>query len=360
MAYVTKTYDGIRQAILNDYANQIPGADVSSGSDIYVKASALASAMWGLYQNQAWVARQIFPDTADADELEKHVSLRGLARKTAVKASGTVTFTGTTGIAVTAGLTLKTAEGVEFITTAGGTIANGALIVAAEAKDGGISGNIAASTALTIQDPSAGLNSAATSAAAFTGGTDKESDAALLARLLDVLRQPPAGGNSSDYKNWALEVDGVTEVYVYPLRLGLGTVTVVPLIAGSGSGRIPAQTVIDAVIAQIDAVRPITVKTVQVLAPTAKPENVTAEVRAAEGYTFSQIKPWVESAITGYIDKLKPLETLYKSKLESVISNVEGVDDRKVTVPADNIAPADYGTLVEMITAGTITITEMA
>ncbi len=360
MPYVEKKYEDLRQEILTDYANQIPGADVSAGSDIYVKACALASALWGIYQQQKWVVRQIFPTSADSAELERHASLRGLSRNPASKASGTVTLTGTNGVVVNAGLSLKTAEGVYFTTTAGGTVANGILDVAASAKEGGISGNIAAASALTVQDPPAGVASGASAKTAFTGGEDKEPDAALLARLLDVLRQPPAGGNAGDYKAWALEVSGVAEAYVFPLRFGLGSVAVVPLVSGSGSGRIPSQAVVDAVKTHLDAVRPVTVKIFQVLAPTAHPQAVTATVKAAAGYTFAQVKPWVEAAITAHIDTLDPLETLYKSKLECVISDVEGVNDRSVTVPAGNVAPVDSGATIEMITTGAITITEMA
>ena len=360
MPYITKTYDVILQEILTDYANQMPGADVSTGSDIYVKATALASPIWGLYQNQQWVTRQIFPDTADSAELEWHASLRGLSRKPSSKASGTVMLTGTNDTVVNSGLSLKTTEGVYFTTTSGGTIAGGTLNVAAQAADGGTSGNIAESTSLTVQDPPAGLDSAATATAAFTGGAESETDAALLTRLLDVLRQPPAGGTANDYKTWALEVTGVDAAYVYPLRGGLGSVTVIPLVVGSGPSRIPTQGLVDEVKAHIDTLRPVTVKTLQVIAPTAKTQAVTATVKPAAGYTFAQVQSWVVAAITAYMDTLKPLEVLYKSKLERVISDVEGIDDRSVTVPAANVTPIDSGGTAEMVTAGTITITAMA
>lgn len=359
MPYATKTYSDILQEILTDYANQIPGADVSAGSDIYVKATALASAVWGLYQNQQWLARQIFPDSADATELERHAALRGLSRKPASKASGTVTFTGTNGTVVNSVLSLKTAEGVYFTTTSGGTIASGTLSVSAQAADGGASGNIPAATSLTVQDPPAGLDSAAVTAAAFTGGADSETDTALLTRLLDVLRQPPAGGTANDYKTWALEVTSVEAAYVYPLRGGLGSVTVIPLVAGSGASRIPSQGLIDEVKAHIDLLRPVTVKTLQVIAPTEKSQAVTAAIKPAAGYTFTQVQPWVEAALTAYMDTLEPLEVLYKSKLERVISDVEGIDDRSVTVPSANVTPVDSGATAEMVTAGTITITAM-
>lgn len=352
MPYTQKTFEEIRQALLTDYANQIPGADISQGSDIYVKASVIASAVWGLYQHQAWIARQVFPDSADSDALEHHASIRGLTRRQAATASGTVTLTGTNGTVVNAGLTLKTAEDVYFTTTSGGTIAAGALNVQAEANEGGSSGNIAGATALTIQDPPAGVDSGATAQAAFTGGTAVEKDSELLARLLDVIRQPPAGGNANDYKQWTLEVCGVAEAYVYPLRLGLGTVTVVPLVTGTGAARIPQQGLVDDVKDHIDEVRPVTVKNFQVLAPTAAAQDVTATIKVASGYIFDQVMPWVEEAVEAYMNTLKPLEVFYKSKLERIISDVEGVDDRSVTVPAANVLPEDDGEILELIVPG--------
>ena len=75
--YQTKSYEEIRDALLTDYQNQIPGADTLEGSDIYIKASALASALWGLYQYQKYIERQVFPDAADSDRLEHHSSIWG-------------------------------------------------------------------------------------------------------------------------------------------------------------------------------------------------------------------------------------------------------------------------------------------
>ncbi len=54
-----------------------------------------------------------------------------------------------------------------------------------------------------------------------------ETDAALLARLLDYIRRPPAGGNKYDYVKWSLEIDNVAAAYCFPIAHGLGTVDVV-------------------------------------------------------------------------------------------------------------------------------------
>lgn len=361
MAYQPKTYEEIRDALLTDYQNQIAGADVSEGSDIYVKACALASALWGTYQYQQWIARQVFPDTSDADTLERHAAIRGISRNQAAKASGTATLTGTNGTVVDVGISLKTSGDIYFTTTTGGTISGGVIDVTAQAKDGGATGNIAANTALTVQNPPAGCDSAATAKTAFTGGTDEETDAALLSRLLEIIRQPPAGGNKKDYEIWARDVDGVDKCFVYPLRSGLGSLCVVPLTAGAGSARIPNQTLKDSIKSYIDSVRPVSVSLFYVLAPTAKSQDITASVKPASGYTFAQVQAWVVTAITDYLNVMEPLEELYKSKLEKIISDVEGVEDRSVTVPGLNVTAADDGAYkIEMIVPGTITITEMS
>ena len=86
-----KTFDEELAQILTDYRNQswtdpetgqpMAPLDISQGSMAYVKAAALASAKWGLHRHQAWVARQIFADTADTAYLEHWCWLRGIYRQ---------------------------------------------------------------------------------------------------------------------------------------------------------------------------------------------------------------------------------------------------------------------------------------
>jgi uncharacterized phage protein gp47/JayE len=59
--------------------------------------------------------------------------------------------------------------------------------------------------------------------------TAGETDAAYLARLLDYIRRPPAGGNKYDYVKWAKEISGVAKAYCIPIGQGLGTVDVIIL-----------------------------------------------------------------------------------------------------------------------------------
>lgn len=144
---LSREFDELLAAMLTDWQNQNPDAELSRGSLIYMKSACLASALWGIYKYQDWIARQIFPDTADTAQLEHHAWSRAITR---------------------------------------------------------LSG---------------------------------ESDAALLARILDDIRRPPAGGNQYDYIKWALAIDGVARAYCVPLAQGLGTVDVIILadVAVTGS-----------------------------------------------------------------------------------------------------------------------------
>ena len=100
-------FDTIRAAILRDTQSLIPDADISADSDHYVHASRLASCAAGQYAHQTWITRQIFPDTADTDYLERHAVLRGITRRAATRAGGTATLAGTAGAVLAAGVQIK-------------------------------------------------------------------------------------------------------------------------------------------------------------------------------------------------------------------------------------------------------------
>ncbi|KAG0184299.1 hypothetical protein DFQ28_011425 [Apophysomyces sp. BC1034] len=144
----------IRKNILREIMNLQSDADTEKGSDHYVRASAAASAIEGLYAHQAWIARQIFPDTADEDYLILHARVRGIERKPAVAASGTARVTGKPGTAISSGLNAKYRDGTPYVTTTGGTLnASGQLVVGIAALTAGVMGNRQDGDTLTLTVP---------------------------------------------------------------------------------------------------------------------------------------------------------------------------------------------------------------
>lgn len=174
-----------------------------------------------------------------------------------------------------------------------------------------------------------------------------EADAALLARLLDYIRRPPAGGNRYDYVKWALSIDNVQAAYCYPLGQGIGTVDVVIVANAATTGsEIPQQALLDEVKVYIDDVRPVTALTVRVLAPSVLTQAVTMAVTGIGISTAA-----IAADIAAYMQSLLPGQTLYRAKLVAIAMQ-RGADNATVTVPAADVDPTDY----QMIRPGAINV----
>lgn len=348
MSFTTPDFQAIRDGYLRDIGNQLPGANVASDGDYYIRGNAIGGAVEGLYQHQQWILRQIFADTADSDYLEKHASRKSLYRKAATLATGTITFSGQVGSPVPIGTEAKTVSGVAYMTTAADVIgANGTVTIAATAEVVGSAGNQATAASLTLTSAPSGVVSAATGV--FSGGTDIETDASLLSRLLFVLRNPPCGGAAHDYYTWAMNVSGVTAAYVYPSRRGLGTVDVVILT----SGGVASAALLATVQAYIDSQRPVTAGCL-VLAYTPVPVNVAASLVLASGYTSAAVQAAILTQLAAYFAGFKPGDTVYANKIRSLISDTAGVVDFTMTAPAANVVATVDTNNTQMAVLGTV------
>jgi uncharacterized phage protein gp47/JayE len=340
---------------LRDIKNALPNeeVDTSSDSDYAVRANAVSGVADGLYAHQGWMVRQIFPDTADPEYLELHCRQRNVFRKKATASSGTAAITGTAGSVLPAGSDMR-GEGVSVVTTYSCLLdEEGNGIAPVKSTTTGAQTNTAKPLAATLVSPPDGINSAVT-VAPLTGGTNKESNESLLARYLDILRRPPAGGNKYDYQRWALEVDGVTSAYVAPLRRGLGTVDV----AITSNDDLPPQALIDAVFAHIEDVRPVTAKDTLVLAPTKVAVDVVVQIET-RGLTIDQVTPQVVATITDFINRLAPGQPLVISQLETQISLIAGIADREIVEPAQNVPAIIDAHTWEWLRPGDITVEPM-
>lgn len=186
------------------------------------------------------------------------------------------------------------------------------------------------------------------------GGTDEESDVALLERLLDVIRRPPAGGNKYDYKNWALSVDGVDAAYVYPLRRGLGTVD----IAITSSNDVPSDETVQRCQAYIDEVRPVTARESRVVKPDVTKVDFNIEIRLGNGISLEEMRKSIHEALNTHFNTIIPADDLIISQCEAIISDLIGIVDRRFITPTAN-RKADITSKIEWFRLGNITVTEM-
>lgn len=356
MPYQKKTFEEIEAEILTDYGNLDADLDLTPGSDPWIRAVVLAKQSEGLHDYLEWVTRQIFPDTADLDELLHHCRIHGLERQGATKAGGIVTFFGTEGAVIPEGQEIaRTADGVRFRTTAIGVLpapppAPPEIDVPVVAFEAGEAGNGADGEAFTVVSPPAGVMPGAMSKTLFSGGCDEESQTALLQRLLLYIRIPRAGGKAADYYRWVLEIeywsadiladydytqdDLPADAVVAPLRRGLGTCDVA--IVGPGHTA-PGPTLVAACQEVIDANRPVTARDCLAVEPDEIAQSVSIQVDFHAGYTLIDVTQPVRDAVAAYFGTLLPGDDLIHDELEDAVGAVEGVKHRIVITPAADV-----------------------
>ncbi|MED4399765.1 baseplate J/gp47 family protein [Metabacillus fastidiosus] len=263
-----------------------------------------------------------FADTSQVEYLERRTAELGIFRKSALPASGTVTFIGNEGTPINAGTRILTDEGVPFVTTEYTVITNGVANVTVEAEWLGAIGNIGPSEIFTIEGDPVGLQSV-TNTLTFTGGVDEETDEELKARYFLKVRKPITSGNKYHYELWATEVEGVSAAKVHPLWNGNGTVKVVVI---DSNGRAPSQTIIDAVITHIedDERKPIGA-TVTVVPVTEVPLNISASLTLEGNLLIADVQQAVEESISRYL--LEAGSFVRYSQIANAIIDTDGVLD---------------------------------
>jgi uncharacterized phage protein gp47/JayE len=324
------------------------GVDARSPQGVLAAlARVQAMGAFDLYLHLQRIAQELFPDTA-TDELARHASIWGVARRPAAAATGAVTFSGANGLAVPIGIELASGA-ARFITTEGGVISSGTLTVAAQATTTGASGNVPVGAALPLVAPLAGLSTQAASVAApgFAGGLDEEGLDAWRTRLLARIRAGVPYGQAGAYAAWALTVPGVTAVAERPAWVGLGTVGVIVAMGSQIAPASPTPTELAAVQAVLDQHRPITTL-VLALAASIVPIDLTLRVEPDSALVRAAV---TEAARLFLASEPGIGGVIRRSRLSEAISSASGEFAHRLDLPAGDIALGP----TELATLGTIT-----
>ena len=222
----------------------------------------------------------------------------GFGRKVAQAArGGGATAAGTPGVVVATGAQLTDPSGTVVLQLrAGFTMPGGGTkSIAIDAVTTGSAGNLPAGTVLRWTSPPPGLASTVTLSAALRDGFDVEDDVSLALRIVRRMQNRSKGGAAADFREWTEAAEdgsgalvGVARACVFPLRDGTGSVTVVPLLGGSGAARDPGATKAAQIKAWLDGLR-IASDKVFVKRPrfvTGEELVITALVYPAPGFDF--------------------------------------------------------------------------
>ncbi|MGF9711615.1 baseplate J/gp47 family protein [Paenibacillus naphthalenovorans] len=322
MAFETETKAVILQRMLDATDPSIDKRQGSVTFDMLAPAaSEIAQAKIELDNVLAWG----FADTSYGPYLDLRCGERGVTRKAAVKSTGQVTLSGADGTAIPVGTEVSTGGNtpILFVTAAAGTIASGSVTVAAEAKVGGASGNVGPGAIKLVLGALAGVVTV-TNAAAFNGGADTESDADLLARYLETVRRPATSGNANQYRQWALEIAGISDARVFPIWNGNGTVKVVLLDADK---RAPVTAKVTEVSDYIESVRPVGA-TVTVEGAAEVAINVSGTYTLKAGATLADAQAQILAGLTDYLKTLAFVDPVVRyTQIANVVLNADAVVD---------------------------------
>ena len=251
--FPTVSRDDLRDAYLRDVAFYSDGTqDTNEGTQPYIDGSVLADQLVPAYIQIKTSAENLVLTSATGTAAETWATSKGLTgRIAAVGATGFVVIEASAGgTTIFAGDELKTSAGLRFACSTTATYASSDL-VPVYGVDTGTATNLSPGTVLTWTAPRPGCGSTATvwedtSGNGLTGGRAEETDAEIIARVIEAGRNPPASGNDAHYQALVKATPGlaVQQAFTYPAILGPGTVGVVFTLqpAEPGGDRIPSAT----------------------------------------------------------------------------------------------------------------------
>lgn len=323
--------------ILNNMLDKVtsPVSKVE-GTLVYDALSPVANELAKHYIELDSFIRRAFVQTSNSGFLDLRGAEYGLERKQPTKATTDVVFAGTDGTIIPEGFLVQTVDGKQFRTTRANTIASGTATTTVMAVEANAAYNIPAGTLTQIPIAMSGVTSVMNPAAS-AGGTGVETDSDFRLRILDKVRNPGSSGNINHYIQWAMEVDGVGAVKVFPLWNGNGTVKVAVI----DSNRQPAtQAIVDAVKLHIETERPVGAS---VTVESGVMFNVTVSVNVdLDGSaTMDEVKTRIQTAIVDHFRSIAFKQShISYPKLSAIILAVDGVADHtglKLNDISDNL-----------------------
>lgn len=334
-----KSMDELYAGMMKDFASRT-GVTLVDSCDLAARMYALAAQIYALQVYSDWVRRQCFPQTASGENLDHHAQMRSLERKQATCSEGVVRFFAGESSelvrSIPAGTVCMTPGLARFETVETVLLSAGEMWVDApvRAVEAGAGGNVAAGTITEMAVAPVGIVSC-TNPAPCAGGVEEEDDESLRARVLHSFRYLPNGANAAYYRQLAMADDEVAQAVAVSRPRGVGSVDVV---VASHTG-LPDQQLLDRLQAVMEQQREIAVD-LKVRAPESVEVNVTVQVKEKAGYNADVVKERVKSALNAYFSGENLGESVLMAKLGSIVYGCEGVENYRITLPAQDVTLA--------------------
>ncbi len=347
MPYPILTLEDLHRAMIADTVNRFEDPDVSAESDTYIRTRIVAGAVTDCHAHIFRTGKDVMPDTAKDEMLDRWLAIKGLARRGATYAtkSAALRATGTGSSVIPINTTLTDpATGLQYKVSAAGTIGVSAVSVDLDivAVTAGSQSKLLAGAEIQFDSPPSGVQATAVLVKDLDeGGQDREENGEASARLLARMAEPIRGGTLSDYRSWGLESSSeIDTVHVYPNRNGLGSVDVAALKAGTGSARFLDSTERDALEDYLADRAPANISpaqgTLRVLETVEEPTDIKVRVEPTDAHyefdwddqTPPTVLSWTASTRTLRFNAARPTTMTVGDRL--VIEHTGGTGEQLV------------------------------
>jgi uncharacterized phage protein gp47/JayE len=359
MAFIRPTLGAIIERVEGDMKNVLSITTILRRNFLAAMARGIAGASHVLHGHLVFVSKQIFPDQAEDEFLDRWGSIYGLGRNPAVFTQLTIDITFAAAGTVPIDTVWQRTDSVEYKTDAevaavGAGVVQGTItaLVADE------NSNHADGEIVSLQSPIANVAGDATVFNTLVEGEDTEGNPEYRVRIIDRIQNPPAGGTVADYIAFAKTVTGVTRVWVLPGYLGEGTVGVT-FVEDGDDPIIPDAGKVAEVQTAVDERKPVTATAV-VFIPIDNPTPMTIRLKPNTTDTRAAVTAELEDlfqresqvrgswkSVTETYDGKIPL-----SRINEAISIAAGEEDHVVDIPTADPQPGTDGGI---LTLGTIT-----
>lgn len=304
----------------------------------YTRPTALEKSQFVEFQLSQAI-QLITPRFAYGEWLDLHAETRGITRKGATFAEGIITVTGAEGITIPSGSIFSTESingepSVDFITVQDATISETETVdIKIQCTVAGTIGNVPSNT-IVLKSNNISKITSVKNADVLLGGTEEEDDESLRSRIMDYdkLQGVSFVGSTSDYKRWAMSVDGVGNAVVISAQDDSGLVTLIITDSEHNPG---SDTLCQNVYNYImrpdnkdERLAPVNAY-LSVLPPQTLNFTVTAGVEIDGTTTIEEVKKAFFADMKSYLVTAADDNEVKYSRVYSILSKIKGVVDHK-------------------------------
>lgn len=321
--------------------------NTEEGSMFHIAVSPMSVELAMLYSNLENVLSLGFAQTTSLEYLKMRAEEHGVFWKEQTKSTGFIEVVGEEGVVIPKGTLFSKSNGVSYESLSEGRIVGGSILIPINGMDFGVLYNTESNTINEMPIEIMGIDRV-TNPENVSGGSDSESEEALLSRLLDQVRKPGTSGNKYHYEKWAQEVNGVGDAKCFSLWNGPGTVKLIIVDENMSPA---SNTIVEDVKHFIEIQRPIGANVTYASADGLE-INISVKIKLATGVLLSPISLKFEELLQNYFKNHVAFKcdtegnpvAVSIGKIGSVLLSINGVldyYDLKVNGISGNISLSD-------------------